>query len=300
MVIMEQGSFHGVYPPMMTPFKTNGDVDYDGFARNIDRWNATELSGYVVLGSNSEAAYLTEEEKLKCLEITIQSARKNKSVIAGTGLESTRETIRLTNEAAKRGADAALILTPGYYADKMDDRAMIDHFTAVADHSAIPILLYNVPKFTHVTISHNAVTILSRHPNIRGMKDSSGDIPRLEALIKIIPKEFTLIIGTASAWYPGIELGLQAGIMALANCAPKECCDVLKFFLNGEQQKAKELHARLFPVNVAVTATYGVAGLKYAAELLGYVGGSVRCPLQPLTDDDKNKMREILSNASMI
>lgn len=297
---MEQRSFHGVFPPMMTAFKTNGDVDYDGFTKNIERWNATDLSGYVVLGSNSEAVYLSDDEKLKCIEITVQSAGKDKSIIAGTGLESTSETIRLTNEAAKRGADAALILTPGYYADKMDDRAMINHFTKVADHSAIPILLYNVPKFTHVTISLDATKILSRHPNIRGMKDSSGDVPRLEALTKIIPNDFTLFVGTASAWYPGIALGLNSGIMALANCAPKECIDVLKYFQNGEQQKAKELYNRLLPLNLAVTATYGVAGLKYAAEILGYIGGTVRSPLQPLNDDAKIKIREILAIAKLI
>ncbi len=297
---MEQRSFHGVYPPMMTPFKTNGDVDFDGFVKNIERWNDTDLGGYVVLGSNSEAAYLTDEEKLRCIEVTVQSAGKNKIIIAGTGLESTRETIRLTNEAAKRGANAALILTPGYYGDKMGDAALINHFTAVADHSAVPIILYNVPKFTHVTISLDAAKILSQHPNIHGMKDSSGDVPRLEALKNILPKDFTLFVGTASAWYPGIELGLRAGIMALANCAPKECIDVLKHYQNGEQQKAKELYTRLLPLNVAVTATYGVAGLKYAAEMLGYVGGSVRSPLQPLTENDKIKLQEILSNAMLI
>jgi 4-hydroxy-2-oxoglutarate aldolase len=290
----------GVFPPMMTPFQENGDVDYDAFVWNIERWNTFALAGYVALGSNSETAYLSEEEKLQCIKLTVQAAAREKVIIAGTGAESTRNTIRLTDMAAKEGVHAALVLTPSYYTDKMDDRALINYFTQVADNSGIPIILYNVPKFTHVTISVNVAAALSQHPNIIGMKDSSGDVPRLSALMRVVKKDFNLIIGTASAWLPGIALGLNTGIMALANFAPQECIDMLELYCSGEHQKANELYLRLLPVNTAVTATYGVAGLKFSADLLGYTGGTVRSPLQQLIDAEKMKMREILSAAKLI
>src|SRR5207245_229035 len=130
----------GILPPMLTPFRENGDVDYDAFVRNIGRWNAAPLAGYLVLGSNSETPYLSEGEKLKLIELTVASAAKGRLVLAGTGLESTRETIRLTNEAAKLGAHAALLLTPSFYCNRMDDGALIRHYNLIADSADIPVL----------------------------------------------------------------------------------------------------------------------------------------------------------------
>ncbi|MCR4441992.1 MAG: dihydrodipicolinate synthase family protein [Peptococcaceae bacterium] len=290
----------GVIPPMLTPFKENGDVDYEKHARNMERWNEANLCGYLVLGSNSEAAYLTEEEKLEMVRITARRAKKGRLVIAGTGMESTRETIRLTNQVADLGAQAALVLTPFYYADKMNDEVLIRHFTEVADKAKIPILIYNVTKYTHVNISARAVGILSRHPNIIGMKDSSGDIPQLVKFLDAVPDSFNLMVGTASSWYPALTLGVKAGIHALANIAPNECALVQEAYDQGDDALARETYLRLFPVNAAVTGTYGVAGLKYAADLLGYEGGCVRSPLLPLKEDEKVRLKEVLAKAGLL
>lgn len=279
---------------MVTPFKENGDVDFDAFVRNIERWNQDTLGGYVVLGSNSETAFLSYDEKLKLIELTVQAARKDRRVIAGTGVESLRETIRLTNEAAKLGVHAALVLTPHYYGDAMTDEALIRYFSEVAENSAIPILIYNVPKFTHVNISVNAVKVLSQHPNIIGMKDSKGDVAQLETFKKSVPEQFNLIVGTASTWLPALRLGIRAGIHALANCAPNPCSEVQQLFDQGELNKAQELQQRIVPVNTAVTATYGVAGLKYATTLAGYRGGFVRTPLTPLNEQQQLDLRNIM------
>ncbi len=291
---------HGVFPPMLTPFTSRGDVDEGCFTSNIEKWNRTSLAGYVVLGSNSEAAYLTEAEKLRLIELTSEHAASDKMVVAGTGVESTHETVHLTNEAARRGAHAALVLTPSYYTDKMDDRALIAHFTAVADAAMIPILLYNVPKFTHVTISVRAIETLAHHPNIVGMKDSSGDVPRLTAILNVVPDRFNLIVGTAAAWFPAIALGMRAGILALANCAPNESARVLSLFEEGKLADARELHNRLFALNAAITATYGVAGLKHAAEVCGYAGGAVRSPLQPLREEEKQTIECLCREAGVV
>lgn len=290
----------GVIPPMITPFTEDEDVDYDAFVENIEKWNREDLGGLLVLGSNSEAVYLTETEKLRLVELTVQHARKERIILAGTGMESARATIDLTNKAAELGAHAALILTPFYYRSKMDDEALITYFTEVANHATIPIFLYNVPKFTNINISAKAVEVLSQHPNIGGMKDSSGNIPQLVAFKQIVARDFNLMVGTASAWYPALTLGITAGVLALANIAPNECAQVQKVFEAGEDTTARETYMRLFPVNTAVTTTYGVAGLKYAADLLGYTGGYVRKPLLPLKKDAKEQIRKILTSARLL
>ena len=294
---MAKMQINGVIPPMITPFMENGDVDYEKHTVNLKKWNEAKLSGYLVLGSNSEAVYLTEEEKLKLIEITVENAKSDRLIIVGTGMESTRETISLTNKAAKLGAQAALILTPYYYGDKMNDEAQINYFTQVADNVSIPVLIYNVTKFTHVNISANAVKELSKHQNIIGIKDSSGDIPQLVNLKSVITEDFNLMVGTASAWYPAMTLGVKAGIMALANCCPNESAKVQEYYENGEMEVASDLYQRLFHVNKAVTATFGVAGLKYACDLLGYEGGYVRSPLLQLKEYEKREIQNVLNTA---
>ena len=291
---------HGILPPMLTPFRENGDVDHDAFARNIGRWNATPLAGYLVLGSNSETPYLTEEEKLSLIELTVASAARDKLVIAGTGLESTRETIRLTNKAAKLGAHAALLLTPSFYGGRMSGSALIRHYTVIAEASEIPVLIYNVPKFTHLNIPVETVRVLSGHPNIVGMKDSLGDVAQLQAFKKIVPDNFNLIVGTAGALYPAFELGISAAIVALANCLPLHCVKLRQLFERGDRDAAKILQERLRPVNLAVTDTFGIAGLKYASTLQGFEGGFVRSPLLPLNDSEKTTIREIVENARLL
>jgi len=298
--VMVKIQVKGVIPPMITPFKENGDVDYDAHRHNMELWNESELGGYLVLGSNSEAAYLTENEKIEMLKVTVKKARKGRIILAGTGMESTRETISLTRKAADAGADAALILTPFYYSDKMNDEALITFFSEVADNVTIPVLIYNVTKFTHINISARAVETLSRHPNIIGMKDSSGNIPQLVTFKAVAAEGFNLIVGTASAWYPALTLGVRAGIMALANITPTDCAQVQNAYERGDYEEACRIYERLFPVNTAITATYGVAGLKHAANLLGYKGGSVRSPLLSVNEKEKSEIRGILQRAELL
>ena len=290
----------GVIPPILTPFKDNGDVDFEAHIFNIQRWNQTQLAGYLVLGSNGEAPYLSETEKLKLIECTAKHANKDRLILAGTGMESARETIALTNKAADRGADAALVLTPSYYFNNMTDEAQIRFFTEVADQTSIPILIYNVPAFTHINISAYAVSLLSKHPNIIGMKDSTGNIPQLVNFQRFIAQDFDLILGSFSAWYPALTLGIRAGIFAVANCAPNECALVQQAFDRGEHEKAREIYRTIFPVNAAVTTTFGIPGLKYACELTGYKGGSVRNPLMPLEEKGKAAVRGILGEAKLL
>lgn len=297
---MSKLQLKGVLPPMITPFKENGDVDYDAFIYNIRSWNESKLAGYLVLGSNSETAYLSYEEKIKLIEFTIENAATNKHIMVGSGLESIRETISLTNRAAKIGANSALLLTPFFYSGKMDSLALVKYYTTVADHTDLPVLIYNVPKFTHVNISADAVAKLSVHPNIIGIKDSSGDVPQLASLKRITGDDFNVMVGTASAWYPALALGIKAGILALANCCPNECAEVQEAFEKGNWEEARNIYLRMLPVNTAVTDRYGIAGLKYACDLLGFKGGFVRSPLQQLSDLEEEGLKNILTTAEVL
>ena len=297
---MSKLQLKGVMPPMVTPFKENGEVDYDAFVYNVQKWNDTKLTGYLVLGSNSETCYLTWDEKIELIKLTVANASKDKHLCVGSGMESIADTIKLTNQAAELGMQSALVLTPFYYIGKMKAKALITYFTEVADHTDIPIMIYNVPKFTHNNIEAAAVAELCKHPNIIGMKDSTGDVPQMATWKRITTPDFNCMVGTAGAWFPCLCLGVKAGIHALANCCPNECAEIQELFDAGKYEESRALYQRMFPVNSAVTGTYGIAGLKYACDRLGYKGGQVRKPLLPLTEDEKKGLDAILEKAELV
>ncbi len=288
---------NGVLPPVITPFDAQGEVDKAAFVDNILRWNTAKLAGLLVNGSNSEAAYLNTEERLQLVKLAAENLAPGRHLMAGTGCESLKETLGFTKACAKAGAQSALVLTPSYYGSAMTSAALIRFFNALADESPIPILIYNVPKFTHINIRSDAVAELSTHPNIAGMKDSTGDIPQLVSFLNIAAPDFQILVGTASAWYPALCLGIKASIMALANCMPNECARVQELYDAGECELAQKLYQLLFPVNTAVTATYGVPGLKAACEMQGYTGRHVRAPLMDSSAEECKKIADILNTA---
>jgi 4-hydroxy-2-oxoglutarate aldolase len=289
----------GIFPPIPTPF-INGNVAHDQLASNIKKWSNTGLKGFVVLGSNGEYVCLSEEEKRKVVETVVRETPENMSVVAGTGCESTKETIRLSEDCAALGAHAALVVTPHYYGGKMSEAALIKHFTAVADHAPIPIILYNVPKFTHVNLAAGVVARLSRHANIIGIKDSTGNVIQLGEFLNQVDANFSSLVGTAGALFGGLTLGCAGGVLALANVAPLNCVRIYEMVQAGDYEAAKKLQLKMIPVNKAVTATYGVPGLKTALDLLGYFGGDPSPPLLPSSEKEKSEIREILKRADLL
>src|SRR3972149_873394 len=271
---------NGIYPALTTPF-SDDQIDLEKFKSNAQMYNKTELSGYVVLGSNGESVFLTKEEKLSLISTIREQADNNKKIIAGTGLESIKDTISLSNEAAKNGADYALIITPFFFKSAMNHRSFITYFTTVADSISIPLIIYNVTKFTNVNIEVETIAELAEHPNIVGIKNSTENIAQISEIILSTPDEFAVLIGTGSILLPGFIAGAAGGVLALANIAPYECINIYKLFKENNIEQAKEIQNRMISVNKAITSKYGVAGLKAAMDILGYYGGAPRKPLQP-------------------
>jgi 4-hydroxy-2-oxoglutarate aldolase len=282
----------GVMPPIVTPFQ-DGKLALDKLRSNFLRWNKTGLSGYLVLGSNGEAVYLNEREKMKVVEVSRQSVPKSKIMMVGTGMESTQQTIRFTNQVAAMGADCALVVTPSYFKGSMKPRILYDHFVAVAESSRIGILLYNVPQFTGINMEAEWVAKLSEHPNILGIKDSSGNIEQLGEIVSLSQRGFTVFVGSAPVFFPALCIGATGGILAVANAVPRTCVQIHTLFKEGKLEEARLLQSRLTPLAKGVTTKYGIAGLKMAMELAGYFGGNPRLPLKRPGKDVEEDLRQL-------
>jgi len=290
----------GAYSPIPTPFNAKGEVAHDKLAENIAKWSNTSLAGLLVLGSNGEFTYLSDEEKLEVLKTARQVIPKDKLFISGTGCDSTRATLELTEQAAAIGADVAIVITPSYYPSKMDGHAMRRHYLELADRSPLPMLLYNMPANTGVDLSAETVVELSQHPTIVGIKDSSGNVVKLGEIIRAASPGFNVLAGSAGFLYPALALGAVGGIMALANIALEQCYRIYQYTKEGRHEEARQLQLKMIPVNISVTAQFGVPGLKLAMDWLGYYGGPPRSPLGPLDKAQQAALRATLIEGGIL
>jgi 4-hydroxy-2-oxoglutarate aldolase len=286
-------NLHGIYAPIATPF-AGGEIAYDKLENNLSFWLGSDLEGIVVMGSNGEFVLLTPEEKEELMRFVCTRAKGKKPVIAGTGAESTAETIRLNRKAAEAGADAVLVVTPNYYKGEMTDPVLSRFYTDVADASPLPVILYNMPRNAGINISAKLAVELARHPNIIGIKDSGGNIVQIADMIRNAPEGFSVFAGSASYLYTSLALGATGGTLALANIFPDECARVQTLFDAGEIREARDLQMKLIDSNNAVTARWGIPGLKAALEMIGLYGGDPRPPLVPLKEADREELRKIL------
>jgi 4-hydroxy-2-oxoglutarate aldolase len=284
---------NGVMPPITTPFE-NGDVALGRLRENFAKWNKTGLSGYLVLGSNGESVYLSEKEKLSVLEVSREAIPASMAMLVGTGLESTQETIRFTNQAAQLGGDYALVVTPSYYKGAMKPQILYEHFIAVAEASEIGILIYNVPKFTGINMEPELVARLSGHPNIVGVKDSSGNIGQLSEIVHLSEEGFAVFVGSAPVLFPALCVGAVGGILAAANVAPQEFSQIQHLYEKGRLDKARELQRFLTPLSKGVTVAYGIGGLKVAMDYAGYFGGEPRPPLQRPGKQGEDELKHLV------
>lgn len=267
---------------MATPFDASGNVDTAAIQSNAARWLERGVRGIVALGSNGEAPLLDEDECAAVIAAARAAVPPDRLLIAGTGRESTRNTIAASMRAADLGADAVLVRTPSYFKPRMTTDAFVAHYTAVADAVPVPVLLYNYPAVTGVTFAPDAVARLSEHPNIIGMKETSNDAGQIASYADAaVGREFALLAGSAPGFYPALCLGATGAILAAACVVPRACVALFDAFQRGDHATARDLQRRMIPIANAVTGGFGVPGLKLALEITGYVGGSPRLPLLP-------------------
>lgn len=277
----------GVFPALVTPFEADGSVSLNGVKSNIRRYNETTIAGYVVLGSTGEAVMLSREEADSVLVAAKEIASPQKILIAGTGAESTAETIARTRRAAELGYAVALVKTPYYYKPVYKADTYIRHYRAVADSSPIPVLLYSVPQFTGIALETPEILTLAAHPNIVGIKDSSGNVQRLAEIVAGASPDFQVLTGGAAVLYPALAVGARGAILALAAALPETCAEVFHLFQSGRHEQAKTLQLELAVASKRIVSELGIAGVKYAMDLRGYHGGLGRLPLLPLTEEQK-------------
>jgi len=293
-------SFDGVFVPVTTPF-SGDDVAPARLAANLRKWNATPLAGYVVLGSTGEFPMLSEAERDRILTSAREAIPRDRLFLAGTGTDSTLNTIRQTRRAAEIGADAAIVITPHYFTRAFGQvAAQVRHYIAVADASPIPIMLYNFPLNTGINLEPDTVAKIAMHPNVCGIKDSSGNIPQAAQIIDQTPKTFHVLVGAASALLPSLAIGSAGGILALGLISAREFCDVYALARGGRWDEAREIAKRMMVADRGIAGRYGIGGLKAALELQGFYGGPCRAPLGTPDGDAIDDIKEVLATAGLL
>jgi 4-hydroxy-2-oxoglutarate aldolase len=290
---------NGILPPLTTPFNEVGDVDSEGLIRNIKLYNETGLAGYVALGSNGEVVHLTSDERVRVIETIKNAAAPGMTVVAGINELSSHAAIDAARRAARAGADAALVITPYFYKSSMTQPVLARHFEKVADHSPIPVLIYNVPQNTGVVIESQTIASLAAHPNIVGVKDSAGNFAAIAETIRRSPEGFAVLTGNGGILYPSLMMGARGAVLAVACAAPRACSELYEAVEAGDYAKARELQNRIAPLSHIVTAGLGVAGLKVAMEMAGYTGGATRAPLAYVSEGEREKIRAVMRETGL-
>ena len=295
---MYREKLEGVFAPIVTPFDEEDEISYQGLEENIKKLNSSRLRGYLVLGTNGEFKSLSEAEHRKVLETVIKISAKDKMIMAGTGRESTKQSIIDTKEVAAMGAHFASLIAPSFFSKKMTDQVLSRHFRLISDVSPIPVLLYNNPEVAVVTFSTGLIGEVSKHPNIIGMKDSSKG--NFASYLLAAGPDFNLLAGSATFFLEALVMGGVGGVLSIANFAPEACCKVYDLWRAGKLEEAKAEQYKLMRLNQRVSGRFGVAGVKAAMDFAGFYGGRPRAPLSPLTSDERKKLEEDLLNSGFL
>jgi 4-hydroxy-2-oxoglutarate aldolase len=289
----------GILGPLVTPFDQAGELDEGAFVANVRAHLAAGLHGVVVAGSTGEAALLDEDERLRLVELARGAVPRERTLLVGTGAESTRAVIARNRAAAERGADGVLVVAPHYYGAAVTPDALRDHYLQIADASPVPVLLYTIPKYMHFAIPADVVAVLARHGNIVGMKDSSGDAALLRGYLASQSASFKVLTGSASLVGEALQLGAYGAILAAALFAPTLALDVLHAARAASGDGVTAAQARLTPLGARIVGALGVAGVKAALDEVGLHGGAPRPPLRPLAPAALAELRALVQTAEL-
>jgi 4-hydroxy-2-oxoglutarate aldolase len=292
------GRLRGVFAPVVTTFDARtGELDRPAFERNLRAHANAGLHGVVLAGSTGEAPLLDEDERAALVAAARAVLPPDRVIIAGAGAESTRTAVRLARRAAAEGADAVIVVAPHYFGDAMTAAALSTHFRRIADASPIPVVLYNIPKYTHFALPPAVVAELARHDNVVGIKDSSGDLELLDAYLAAQSNDFRVLTGSGSSFAPALERGASGGVLAVATFAAGLALEAYEAWLRGDTDAARAAQARLGPLASQIVGGLGVPGVKAALDHVGLAGGPPRPPLMPLRGADLERVGTLLRTA---
>lgn len=289
----------GLFVPIVTPFAANGDVAIDAFENNLRKWLDEPIDGFVLFGSNGEGALLDADEKDRLTAAACHLIANEKPVVAGVSAESTRAAIAEARRLAAAGADYLLVSPPSYFGATLGAAALRDHYHGVADASPVPVIVYHIPKNTHVVIEPGLMNEIVRHPNVAGFKDSSGDIKRFGEYAVHCEERCRRFIGNGSQLYAALELGAVGGIIGIGQFAARACAELIRAQQAGEHARAGQLQETLIPVHKEIVGAHGPIGTKAALDLIGYTGGPPRPPLRPLTAKEQKRVAQVMHEAGL-
>src|SRR5246127_1020474 len=287
--------FSGVFAALTTPLAADDSVAIAELKKNIQRYNSTGLAGYAVQGSTGESVLLSRAEWDSVLVAAKEAASPQKKLLAGTGVESTAETISRSKRAAELGYHAALVKTPYYFKPMYKPDVFVAHYRRVADASPIPVMLYSVPQFTGISLEAPEVAVLAEHPNIVGIKESSGHVQRVAEMISAAPASFQVLTGGAGVLLPSLTVGAKGAILALASALPEKCAELYDVTRRGQLEAAQELQKNLLRASKLIVSELGIPGVKFVMDQRGYYGGGPRPPRPPLSDAAKRRVSELLA-----
>lgn len=291
---MSKLSLKGIFVPHITPFAGDGELDAEALKTCIRFWVEGGVSGLVPCGSNGEAPYLSREERMIVIETVVDEVNGKVPVIAGTGSMSTQETITLTKDAKDLGVDAALVVTPFYF--KLSNKEICEHYRTLLEAVDLPIIIYNVPKFTGFSVEPSLIAqLVSQNEEVVGVKDSSGSIGAITEIIRLVGDKVSVMAGTAEVVLPTLMLGGSGAIIAVANVFPKLCSRLYEAFRTGNQVETIKLQQRVSYVNEVLVRKHNqLSAIKEALKLRGLPSGDPRRPGLPLEGEEKKDIEDLM------
>jgi len=286
--------------PATSSFTASGEIDSAAFQRNLDAHLSFGMDGVLVGGSSGESALLENDDRRQLLALARERVPQDKWLIAGIGSESTRLTIQRAIDAKDAGANAVLVISPHYFLKRMTEPALLAHFRAVADASPLPVLLYNMPAYSHIVLSPAFVHEMAQHDNVIGMKDSAGNIPVLQQYLEAQNDGFKVLTGSGGTVVPALAAGASGAILAIALYAGPAVRTMVNLYRAGDRDAAALLQTTLAPLAMDIAGAMGPAGIKAAMDLVGLHGGPTRAPLLPVSADELEIIRTRLAGAGLL
>ncbi len=291
----------GLFVPIVTPFAgAAADVAFDAFEQNIRKWLHEPIDGYVLFGSNGEGVLLDTAEKARLTALAFELLPVGTPLVVGIAAESTRGAIAEATRLAESGAGFLLVSPPAYFGASLSPAALLGHYQRIADAVPVPVIVYHIPKNSHVVIEPGLMAEIVRHRNIAGFKDSSGDLNRFAEYADVCETRCRRFIGNGSQLYAALQLGAVGGIVGIGQFAPRMCAEILQAFRAGDHARAGLIQERLIPVHKEIVGAHGPIGTKAALDLIGYRGGRPRPPLQPLTEKEQRRVAQVMHEAGLI